>query len=367
MPSLKKVKKTTPGSRNRVAEQYRFSNKEVRDTLQEYVTALTYSPRGDFLAAASAAGELIIYRKQESIELQGLTDQSLDCLAFSPDGQYLAAGGQDGWVRVWSMVDQRVVITLDNSPRWIEHLDWSNDSCKLAFSNGRYVQVWDVVANQVITTLNFEESSVLGIAWHPVMDHLAIAGYQGVKIWDGRDWDEDPFHLNIPSATQAVSWSGDGKYLAAGNLDDTLVVLEWGQENPWIMRGFPGKVRSIAWSQKPDKQGVPLITCASAEGIIVWTKEPGVGTGWRGNVLEGHLEKVAIVDFQPTTLLLASGGADGQIYLWDRAKKLGQILLGGKFEFTCLTWHPQGDYLAAGTDQGEILIWSKSTQGQGFN
>lgn len=359
MPSLKKAKKTTPADR--------FSNREVRDTLHEYITALAYAPTGNFLAAASAAGELILYRKQESIELQSITDQSLDCLAFSPDGQYLAAGGQDGCLRVWSMADQQLIVTLDNSPRWIEHLDWSSDSQQLAFSNGRYVQVWDVVDNQVIATLNFEESSVLGVAWHPEGELLSIAGYQGVKIWCGQDWDEDPYHLDIPSATQAISWSEDGRYLAAVNLDDTLVVLEWGREHPWVMQGFPGKVRSIAWSQKLDKHGFPLITCASAEGIIVWTKEPGSEAGWKGSVLEGHLEKVAIVAFQPATLLLASGGADGQICLWDRAKKLGQMLPGGKLEFTCLTWHPQGDYLAAGTDQGEILIWSKSTQGQGFS
>lgn len=358
MPSLKKAKKTTSASR--------FSDRELKDTLQEYITALAYAPDGTFLAAASAAGELILYRRQESIELQGVTEQSLDCLAFSPDGQYLAAGGQDGWVRVWNMADQQLVMSLDNSPRWIEHLDWSSNGHTLAFSNGRYVQVWDVVANQVITTLNFEKSSVLGLAWHPVVEHLAIAGYQGVKIWDGTDWDEDPYHLNIPSATQAVGWSGDGKYLAAANIDNTLVVLEWGKEHPWVMRGFPGKVRSIAWSQKPDKNGFPLLTCASAEGIIVWEKLAGINTGWQGSLLEGHLEKVAIVAFQPTTLLLASGGADGQICLWERAKKLGQILPGGKLEFTYLAWHPGGDYLAAGTDQGEIFIWSKSTQGQGF-
>ncbi len=359
MPSLKKAKKTTPVDR--------FSNRQVRDTLQEYITALAYAPTGNFLAAASAAGELILYRKQESIELQVISEQSLDCLAFSPNGQYLAAGGQDGWVRVWRMVDQQLVIALDNSPRWIEHLDWSSDSQKLAFGNGRYVQVWDVVANQVVTTLNFEESSVFGVAWHPVVDYLAIAGYQGVKIWSGADWDEDPYHLSIPSTTQVLSWSRDGKYLAAVNLDTTVVVLEWGQEHPWVMRGFPGKVRSIAWSEKNDKQGFPLLTCASAEGIIAWTKESEASSGWSGAVLEGHLENVAIVAFQPRTLLLASGGADGQICLWDRAKKLGQTLPGGKLEFTCLSWHPEGDYLAAGTDQGEILIWSKSTQGQGFN
>jgi WD40 repeat protein len=361
--SLKKAK----GKKNKkTAPVDRFGAKQVRDTLQEYITALTYAPDGSFLAAATAAGELILYRPKESIELQGVTEKSLDCLAFSPDGQYLAAGGQDSQLRVWSMADQQLILSLDNSPRWIEHLDWSSDSQKLAFSHGNYVQVWDVAANGVVTTLHFDASSVLGVAWHPITDHLAIAGYQGVKIWDGKDWDEDPYHLNIPSTTQAVSWSRDGKYLAAGNFDQTLVVLKWGQEHPWVMRGFPGKVRSIAWSEVEAKNNAPLLTCASAEGVIVWEKEVGENTGWGGRLLEGHLDKVTIVSFQPETLLLASGGADGQICLWHKAHKLKQLLLGGKLEFSSIAWHPQGTQLAAGTDQGELLIWDKSTQGQGF-
>jgi len=358
--------KNNPKKAKKIAPADRFSDRELKDTLQEYVTALAYSPQGNFLAASSAAGELILYRRQESIELQGVTDQSLDCLAFSKDGQYLAAGGQDGCLRVWSMEDQQLILTLENAPRWVEHLGWSGDSHKLAFSNGRYVQVWDVLTKEVVTTLNFEDSSVLGIAWHPVVDHLAIAGYQGVKIWDGTDWDEDPYHLDIPSATQVVSWSEDGKYLAAGNLDNTLVILEWGNEHPWVMQGFPGKVRSIAWSQKPNKHGFPLLTCASGEKVVVWEKSAGANTTWSGSLLEAHADKVAIVAFQPETLLLASGGADGNICLWDKAKKIGQILPVGKLELTCLTWHPGGNFFVAGTDQGELFVWSKSTQGKGF-
>jgi len=343
-----------------------FAPPIVKDTLQEYITALAYSPDGTFLATGTAGGELILYRQQESIKLLGITEQSLDCLAFSPDGNYLAAAGQDGHLRVWQMTDQQLIIDLDQSPRWIEHLDWSRDGKSLAFSNGRYVQVWDVAADQVITTLNFGESSVLGIAWHPTADLLAIAGYQGVKIWQATDWDEDPYHLNIPSATQVIRWSAEGKYLAAGNFDQTLVVLEWGNENPWVMQGFPGKVRSIDWSPINAKNDAPLITCASAEGIIVWEKESGKQTGWSGRVLEGHLAKVTNVAFQPHTTLLASGGADGQVCIWNKAHKLGQSLPGGKLEISCLAWHPQGTEIAAGTDEGQLLIWNQTTEGQGF-
>lgn len=48
----------------------------------------------------------------------------------------------------------------------------------------------------------------------------------------------------------AIAWSTDGKFIAEGNLDNTLTVVEWDcPAEPWVMRGFPGKVRQLAWSQ----------------------------------------------------------------------------------------------------------------------
>jgi WD40 repeat protein len=46
--------------------------------------------------------------------------------------------------------------------------------------------------------------------------------------------------------------------------------------------------------------------------------------------------------------------------LWDNAQEVSQILTGVSFGFSCLAWHPQGNYLTAGSDRGEIIVWSKS-------
>lgn len=49
---------------------------------------------------------------------------------------------------------------------------------------------------------------------------------------------------------------------------------------------------------------------------------------------------------------------DGQVCLWQKAKKLAQILQGAPNGFSCLGWHPQGQQLAIGGQNGELLIWS---------
>jgi len=68
-----------------------------------------------------------------------------------------------------------------------------------------------------------------------------------VKIWHSGDWDEtlicaDTF-CKFSDLSRLMA-----KYLAAGNMDRTVTVLS-GTTSPWVMRGFPGKIRQLAWSE----------------------------------------------------------------------------------------------------------------------
>ena len=256
-----------------------IAGKEIVDlkwqgTLSDYVTAVAWSPDGKTLAASSSAGEVVLWQGAEAVTtLQMGAGESIDCLGFSSDGQLLAAAGQDGTVKIWRVSDHSSLCCLENAPAWIDRLAWSPTGKQLAFSTRHYVQVWDAGKEEIVAKLNFEASSVLDLAWHPVVEYLAVAGYQGVKIWNTQDWEDDPYFLVIPSATQVVKWSPDGKYLAAGNLDKTLTVLEWGNPHPWVMRGFPGKVRQLAWSDQATESNAPLLAAASAGTISIWEKK----------------------------------------------------------------------------------------------
>lgn len=327
--------------------------------LSDYVTAVSWSPNGKIIAISSAGGEVILWQgKNKWVTLQAATGLSVDCLSFSRDSQLLAAGGQDGIVKIWRLPSQELIATLDNSPAWVDRLAWSFTDNHLAFSISRYVQIWDGDSNTVIATLNFEASSVLSMAWHPVVANLALGGYQGVKIWHGDNWDDDPDILEVPSACQTLAWSPNGKYLACGNIDRTLAVFELGKDYPWLMQGFPGKIRALAWSSKATLLGTPLLASGSAEGIVVWEKQIQEGLGWESLVLEGHEEVATAIAFQPNTFLLASASADGRICLWQSAEELVQTLGGVSQGFSCIAWQPQGKLLAAGGDNGELLVLS---------
>lgn len=339
--------------------------------LSDYVTAVTWSPDGKTLAVCSAAGEVMLAKvgeiNQLSLQpLQTATGKSADCLSFSADSQFLAAGGQDGKLRIWQVNSGELITLLDNQRVWVDRLGWSPHCNQLAFSMGRCAQVWNADDNLVEVTLNFDSSSILDLAWHPIVQYLAVSGYKGVKVWSGEDWDEDPEILSVPSVTGAIAWSPSGEYLACGNMDNTLIVSEWGNLEPWVMQGFPGKVRELAWSDKTNSLGVPLLAASSSGGVSVWERDADVSVGWESLALEVHENVVSAIAFQPNTFLLASAAADGQVCLWYEAAELLQILEGAEAGFSCLAWHPEGEFLAAGGNGGELVVWSKSTRGKGL-
>ncbi len=345
-----------------------------RGALEDYVTAVAWSPDGKTLAASSAAGEVVLWHTSGTTAgtvstLLGGAGQSVDCLGFST-GSLLAAGGQDGQVRIWRVPAAGAIpVSPLHSLKyeaWVDRLAWSPAGNQLAFCTGRQVRVWDAGAQAVVAALNFEASSVLDLAWHPTGECLAAAGYGGVKIWNSQNWDEDPWILDVPSATQVLAWSADGNYLACGNLDRTVAVLQWGNSHPWVMQGFPGKVRRLAWSDKASGLGAPLLAAAGGDSISVWEKQPDDFVGWDAWVLEGHSGAVGAIAFQPGTFLLASASEDGQVCLWHQVRQFAQLLEGAERGFSCLAWDAGGDKLAAGGRGGELLVWWKSNRPKGF-
>ncbi|MEA5575893.1 WD40 repeat domain-containing protein [Anabaena sp. UHCC 0451] len=202
-------------------------------TLSDYITAIAWSPQGKILAASSAAGEVILYHnlEQQLVKyLQTSNGESVDSLVFSQDGRFLAAGGQNGQVKIWRLQSQEaeLISVLENNRTWVDRMAWSPTKNQLAFSCGRYVQVWNADTGNTETTLNFDTSSVQDITWHPNGESLAVAGYQSLKIWMAENWDDDPSLVPVDSTSLVILWSADGKYIASGNREQGTG--RWGEK-----------------------------------------------------------------------------------------------------------------------------------------
>ncbi len=336
-------------------------------SFSDYITAIAWHGESDNLAIATANGEVQICSpncKQLKV-LQSPTNESIDCLGFS--GNWLGAAGQAGEVKLWDFSNSNedpTVVSLGKSEFWIDFLAWQRS--QVAFSLGKYVQVWSVETQYIVTTVNFENSSVQALAWHG--DWLTVGGYQSIKIWNGLDWDQDPYILPLSTAITAIAWHKEGKYLAIATADDTVVFLDAKNgkfsPSPFQLSGFSNKIKAIAWA---DHTNSNIFALASGAEVTIWQPHPNPNNGWQAEVFNQDSGTVNVLEFQPRTKVLASGGADGKVRLSKGA--IAVQIIDITSEITCLKWHPKGQRLAVGTGQGEVLIWDvllKSSGSKGF-
>ena len=114
----KKTQVLTVGFTNGVFALYElpdFNNIHSLSISQKRITSLAVNPSGEWLAFASAKlGQLLVWEWQSEsyiLKQQGHF-YDMNVVSFSPNGQYMATGGDDGKVKLWSTTSGFCVVTF---------------------------------------------------------------------------------------------------------------------------------------------------------------------------------------------------------------------------------------------------------------
>ncbi|KAH9597261.1 NLE protein [Trypanosoma melophagium] len=75
--------------------------------------------------------------------------------------------------------------------------------------------------------------------------------------------------------------------------------------------------------------------------------------------LDGHSEAVLVVSFSPNGEVLATGGGDNEIRIWDvNTLTPTEELKAHTSWVQVLSWAPDGKYLVSGSKDGTLIVWS---------
>ena len=327
-------------------------------TISDHVIDLAWSPDGRYIAAASVLGPVTIFEgRGEVIHAFEGHEFGTMSIAWRPDSKVLASAGQDGKIRMWDIATGEATHSLDGGAPWVEHLAWSvGKEPLLASGAGRKLKLWNAVGD-LIREYPDHQSTISGLQWKPNVKQLASIAYGGVMLWDLQQSDAIR-RLEWKGSSLVIVWSPDGKHIATGDQDSTVHFWIMSTGVDLQMTGYPTKVRELSWDATSH-----YLATGGGQDVTVWDCSGRGPEGTKPITLTGHQDFLSVVRFQHHGKLLASGGADGLVYVWQlrgslRSRAVNETTMSAGV--TCLVWSPNDQYIAVGDELGGVSVFSMS-------
>jgi WD40 repeat protein len=209
---------------------------------------LAYSPDGKRLAVALHDSVVICDAATGAEVTRHATLSAPYCIAFSPNGRWLAAGCGGphppnreirGEVMLWDAATGQPGPVLPEHGLLVWRLAFSPDSRLLVTTcDDRTARVWEVGSGATVRTLSGHTRKLYDVAFSPDGRRLATVGGDGtVKLWDTDSWREVLTIAADPISVNAVAFSPDGRVLATFSWASKAVRLwdatQLGEEPEW--------------------------------------------------------------------------------------------------------------------------------------
>ncbi len=323
--------------------------------VDDHVIALAWSPDSRWLAVAEVSGPIRVFAGATGQLQAQMTGHTLGTTAIDwhPQQPLLASSGQDGTTRVWDACNGNVQHTLSAPAGWGERVAWSPHGDLLASSAGRTIRLWNS-AGQLLHDWADHASTVSDMQWQPGGRLLAAVAYGGVTLWSP-DQSLPTRRYQWQGSTLTLAWSPDSTFIATGDQDSTVHFWYVQSGVDLQMWGYETKVLELSWHYSSRY----LATGGGATPCVWDCAGPQGPEGTRPVQLQAHAQPVRALAYQHAGSLLASGGREGGVGLWqpDRTHKL-LTWIDGYPGVTQLAWSADDQRLAVGREDGTVDVYA---------
>lgn len=292
--------------------------------------------------------------------------------AFSPDGEHIVSGGEDGVVRVWKVSEEQEVRTL-------VHTDLAPLHEEAIKSDHQLVEEWSRQGHHPPPRPPLPNTRVF-VACAPDGRRAASADFlTGVKVWEvpsGRELQAFSDFKNVST----LAFSPDGHSLLLGSHDNTLKIIDAVSGTVTTVFPLPGGidphgsshdgVLSAVFSadgrhvlSATGDEYVRLWDVATGECVRTFGRDPGkFGSGGVG----AHVASVALSPDGRLGLWEGRGDwhpgiewGECRLFLWNMATGRSVRALGGPPQgtVTSTAFSPDGRLAVSAATDGTMNIW----------
>jgi WD40 repeat protein len=324
------------------------------------IHGLAFSPDGQFLAAGCSDGQVRLWDAGTGALLRILKGKGpwIASLAYSPDGETIAAGRLDGSAWIWEAATGEDLFIMEGHSEPANHVTYcpkaGSNGPLVASGGGEDVVLWASASGGYLSELAGHIGGVTGLAFSPDGARLAVASRDNaLRLWtvnhvtgSGQLTETISAHM---AGVQALAWPESG--LVSASEDD--IMRGWDVETGKLREVFecePGSTRCFTYS--PDES---LLAFGGEDGLIT------VENAESGDVVfesSEHNEAINDLAFSPDGELLASASADRLVRIWD-VQRGGQVRALTEFSggVTCVAFSADGDFLAVGAEDGVVRLY----------
>ena len=338
------------------------------------MTALAFSPDGKTLASGGKDQSLRFWTVSLADEHINLDEHKSHVWSavVSPDGKSVASAGADRVILVRDITG-KLLHKLEGNTASVTSLVFGPDSQTLVSGGGdKIVRVWNAAEGKLVRELKGHTGPVMAIAIGGPSGKMILTG--GIDktplLWDLASDQPTPLPA-IKSAISAVSIRPDGQLFAVGGADGIVRFFALKDKMAREVSSFQAHNAGVgALTFNPE--GGRLATCGGDNMVKVWTIPtdgilPTTGAGINTPPTQvadfiGHTKPVSSVAFSADGRLLATGGGDMIIRLWDFGSNRSEIraLRGHQDWVSSVAFSPNGRLLiSAGVDK-TVKIWELS-------
>jgi WD40 repeat protein len=212
----------------------------------------------------------------------------------------------------------------------------------------RYEQISAANAQRITQLVQTPCGFISRLIWSPDGKQLALAHGDGLWLWDDAFGGEPTRKLIGHSApVKDVAFSSDGQVLASASSDMTVRLWMTMSGQPLhILRRHSNGVNSVAFSAN----GRLLASGGADQTVFIFDMMDSTGS----TALAGHTNEITSVVFGGN--LLATGGWDNSVRLWDATEKREISVIPFEDWVRDLSVSADAQYLAAACKDGTVRL-----------